>query len=101
MNKVIIDFLDFEKDKYIVVNTILKHINDSENRDYQWTIARVGWDKLKEIKGFDASDLLYIEIDMNLVRGAISTLISDHKFIENEEFRTENSYDGVGALLIY
>ncbi len=101
MNRVVIDIVDIEEDKDILLNTIVEHINSVEPKISHWRFAQVGWDKLSEIENFDEPDLLRIEIDMCLLGNTYQKLISELGFIENKEFKTENAYDGVGALLIY
>jgi len=100
MKKISLGISKFYSRRNVVIDTILQHRRESECNECQWTIAVVGYDNLKAIKEFNKPCLLKIDIELELLGGAVETLIRDHGFVEDATYRP--SYLGlVGAVLVY
>lgn len=100
MREITLTFIDFQGNKNIVIDSILAHRDNAECADCTWTIAIVGFSHLQEIANIEKDCLLKINMELDLLGNAIETLIDEHDFEEDDQYKpTELRLNG--AILIY
>ncbi|MFY9307488.1 MAG: hypothetical protein WAQ28_00415 [Bacteroidia bacterium] len=100
MSEIKLNFTDFQKNKYVVRDSILAHIEDSNCDECTWVISIIGFNHLEEISNIKKRCLLKIYMELDLLGNVVETLKQEHGFEESEEFKPKEIRLN-GAILIY